>query len=458
MSVSSQSAITQPATAEEIVARVERLPVSWWHVKTRIIIGVATFFDAFDALAIASVLPAIVPMWKLTPPQIGFLISAGFLGQLLGALFFGWIAEKYGRMTGMIWSIATFAIMSFVCAFAWNYESLLIFRLIQGFGLGGEVPIAAVYISELARANVRGRFVMLYELIFPVGIVAASIVGVWVVPTLGWQYMFIVGAIPAVLVLFLRRVLPESPRWLASAGHLKEAEAAISQIERETEKATGQPLPPPQPVVRVAEKKASLSDLFGKLYLRRTLVVWLIWFTAYLVNYGLSIWMPTVYRTVFKLPLDVALRYGLITTAIGLVGAALAAFLIDYIGRKTLFAVCFAGAAVSLVTLSTIANPTPEQVLTYISISYFFVNAINLGVYLYTPELYPTRVRALGVGAATAWLRLASMIGPTTVGFMIATGLQSVFLAFGAMALVTAIITALFAIETKKRVLEEVSP
>src|SRR5258708_34004260 len=114
---------TQAATAEEIIARVERLPVSWWHVKTRIIIGVATFFDAFDALAIASVLPALVPMWKLTPPQIGLLISAGFLGQLIGALFFGWLAERYGRMTGMVWSIATFAIMSLVCAFAWNSES-----------------------------------------------------------------------------------------------------------------------------------------------------------------------------------------------------------------------------------------------------------------------------------------------------------------------------------------------
>jgi len=452
------STATHAVSAEEIVARVERLPVSWWHVKTRIIIGVATFFDAFDALAIASVLPAIVPMWKLTPPQIGLLISSGFLGQLLGALFFGWIAEKYGRMTGMVWSIATFAVMSLVCALAWNYESLVIFRGIQGFGLGGEVPIAAVYISELARTNVRGRFVMLYELIFPVGIVAASVLGLWVVPTLGWHYMFLVGAIPAVLVLFLRRVLPESPRWLANAGRLKEAEIAIAQIERETEKATGKPLPAPEPVVKVTEKSASLSDLFGPLYLRRTLVVWLIWFTAYLVNYGLSIWMPTVFRTIFKLPLDVALRYGLITTAFGLIGAAIAAFIIDHVGRRFLFAACFAGAAGALIILSQISNPSPEQVLTYITISNFFVNAINLGVYLYTPELYPTRVRALGVGTATAWLRLASMVGPTTVGFMIAGGLSSVFLAFGAVALVTAIVTALFAIETKKRLLEEVSP
>jgi putative MFS transporter len=449
---------SQSVTQEEIVARVERLPVSWWHVKTRIIIGVATFFDAFDALAIASVLPAIVPMWKLSGPQIGFLISAGFLGQLIGALFFGWIAEKYGRMTGMIWSIATFAVMSFVCAFAWSYESLMVFRFLQGVGLGGEVPIAAVYISELARTNVRGRFVMLYELIFPVGIVAASLVGLWVVPTLGWQYMFFIGAIPAVLVLFLRSVLPESPRWLASAGRLKEADAAMTQIERETEKATGQPLPPPQPVVSVPTKKASLSDLFGPLYLRRTLVVWLIWFTAYLVNYGLSIWMPTVYRTVYKLPLDVSLRYGLITTAVGLIGATIAALIIDRVGRKTLFATCFACASASLIFLSQIPNPSAEQVLTFIAISYFFVNAINLGVYLYTPELYPTRVRALGVGTATAWLRLASMVGPMVVGFMIATGLQSVFLGFGVLAVITAIVTALFAIETKQRILEEVSP
>jgi MFS transporter, putative metabolite:H+ symporter len=452
------SAQVLSATTEDIVARVDRLPVSWWHVKTRIIIGVATFFDAFDALAIASVLPAIVPLWKLTPPQVGFLISAGFLGQLLGALFFGWVAEKYGRMTGMIWSIGTFAVMSLVCVFAWNYESLLVFRVVQGFGLGGEVPIAAVYISELARTNVRGRFVMLYELLFPVGIVAASVLGLWVVPTLGWQYMFAIGAIPAVLVLFLRRMLPESPRWLANAGRLKEAELAIEQIERETEKATGQPLPAPQPVVKVVEKRASLSDLFGPLYLRRTIVVWLIWFTSYLVNYGLAIWLPTVYRTVFKLPLDVALRYGLITTGFGLVGAAIAAVIIDHIGRKVLFAVCFAGAAVALIVLSQQSNPSPEQVLIYITASNFFVSAINLGVYLYTPELYPTRVRALGVGTATAWLRFASMIGPTAVGYMIASGLNSIFLAFGALALVTAIITALFAIETKKRVLEEVSP
>jgi len=445
-------------TVDNVVARIERLPTSWWHVKTRIIVGVATFFDAFDALAIATVLPVLVPLWKLTPPQIGLLISAGFLGQLVGALLFGWIGERFGRMHAMVWSIATFAVMSLVCAFAWDYNSLLVFRTIQGIGLGGEVPVAAVYISELSKARNRGRFVLLYELVFPVGLVAASLLGLWIVPTLGWQWMFYIGALPALLALFLRAWLPESPRWLAVHGRHAEAEAALSLIESETQKSTGQPLPPVQPVVSTRDQRASLADLFGATYLRRTLVVWVIWFAAYFINYGLVIWLPTIYRTVYKLPLDVSLRYGLITQAVGMLGALICALSIDYVGRRIWFAIAFAGAFVSLAILATATNPTADQVLAHMTVAYFFVSTINLGVYLYTPELYPTRVRALGVGTATAWLRFASMIGPTVVGYMIAGGLQSVFLTFAVVAATAAIITVAFAVETKGRVLEEVSP
>jgi putative MFS transporter len=445
-------------TVDNVVARIERLPASWWHVKTRIIVGVATFFDAFDALAIATVLPVLVPLWKIAPPQIGLLISAGFLGQLIGALFFGWIGERFGRMHAMIWSIATFGVMSLVCAFAWDYNSLLVFRTLQGIGLGGEVPVAAVYISELTRARNRGRFVLLYEVVFPVGLVAASLLGLWLVPSYGWQTMFYIGALPAILALFLRVLLPESPRWLAVHGRTAEAEAALSLIERETQKSTGQPLPPVQLVVATRDQRASLSDLFGSIYLQRTLVVWVIWFASYFVNYGLAIWLPTIYRTVYKLPLDVSLRYSLITQAIGMLGALTCALLIDQVGRRIWFAVAFAAATATLGTLATSANPTATEVLTYMSIAYFFVSSINIEVYLYTPELYPTRTRALGVGTATAWLRFASMIGPTVVGYMIAGGLQSVFLAFAVVAAIAALITAAFAIETKGRVLEEVSP
>ena len=446
------------SSVDDIVARLERLPTSWWQIKARIVVGVATFFDAFDALAIASVLPVIVPLWKLTPPQIGLMISAGFFGQLVGALLFGWIAERYGRMTAMIWSIAVFAVMSLACAFAWDYGSLLVLRTIQGVGLGGEVPVAAVFISELAKAHGRGRFVLLYELVFPIGLVAASLIGLWVVPHLGWQYMFVIGALPALLALVLRSLLPESLRWLAVQGRHAEAEKAMSLIEAETQKATGAPLPPVKPVVATLEKPASLADLFGAFYLRRTLVVWVIWFAAYFVNYGLSIWLPTLYRTVFKLPLDVSLRYGLITQAVGLLGTLICALTIDQVGRRLWFACSFAAAALALAALAFIPAASAEQVLTFMTIAYFFISTINIGVYLYTPELYPTRVRALGVGTATAWLRFASMIGPTAVGMMLGGGLPSVFATFAAVAAVAGAITGVYAVETKGRVLEEASP
>jgi len=450
--------ISAPSAVDRIVARIERLPTSWWQVKARIIVGTATFFDAFDALAIASVLPVVAPLWKLTQPQTGFLISAGFLGQLVGALLFGWLAEHHGRMTAMIWSIALFSMMSLVCAFAFDYWSLLVLRAIQGIGLGGEVPVAAVFISELAKAKGRGRFVLLYELVFPIGLVAASLVGLWVVPRLGWQYMFAIGALPGLLALLLRRLLPESPRWLAVRGRHSEAEAAMAYIESETLKATGEPLPPVKPVVSTLEKPASLADLFGPLYMRRTLVVWVMWFCAYCVNYGLAIWLPTVYRTVFKLPLEQSLKYGLITQAVGLLGTLICALVIDHVGRRLWFAWSFAAAAVALAALAVYQAPTAEQVLTCMTIAYFFISSVNIGVYLYTPELYPTRVRALAVGAATAWLRFASIIGPTVVGTMIASGLPAVFLTFAAVAGIAAAITGLFAVETKGHVLEEAPP
>src|SRR5262249_39516790 len=323
---------------------------------------------------------------------------------------------------------------------------------------GGEVPVAAVFISELAKAQGRGRFVLLYELVFPIGLVAASLAGLWVVPHLGWQYMFVIGALPALLALVLRSLLPESPRWLAVHGRHAEAEAAMALIERETQKATGAPLPPVKPVVSTSDKAAALTDLFGPRYLRRTLVVWVIWFSAYLVNYGLVVWLPTIYRMVYRLPLETSLQYGLITQAVGLIGTLTCAFAIDRVGRRTWFALAFTGAALALITLGLAGADSAERVLVHVSIAFLFVSSINLGVYLYTPELYPTRVRASAVGTASAWLRFASMIGPTVVGLMVGSGLGSVFVAFGTVAAIAALVTALFAIETKGRVLEEVSP
>ncbi|WP_197492866.1 MFS transporter [Rhodococcus qingshengii] len=459
MSPPSPPAPTTPGSSPDITGRIERLPISRWHAKSRVLIGTATFFDAFDALTIAQVLPVLVPLWGLTTGDVGLLIAIGYLGQLLGALIFASVAERFGRVPAMILAIIVFSTMSVLCMFSWNFHSLLIFRAIQGLGLGGQVPIAAVYISEITKAHGRGRFVLLYELIFSVGVFVAGIVGYWMVPALGWEYMFLVGAAPILIVYTLRTWLPESPRWLASKGRHEDADRSMRSIEEQVRKAVGTDLPPVQPGASAAEERQSdWRELFKPPYLRRTLVVWCIWFGSYLVYYGISTWLPTLYRTTFDLPLEVALRYGLISTAVGFVGAALCALTIDYLGRKMWFTLALGGSAAFLAVLAISGADTPQKLLIFGSGAYFFATAAAIGVYLYTPELYPTRTRAIGVGTATAWLRLASMAGPLIIGTLIGHGLSLVFVVFGVIAILAALVVGFFAVETKGRVLEELSP
>jgi putative MFS transporter len=451
---------TEATSGAAVLARLERLPLSPWHLKMRIIVGVATFFDAFDALTIAYVVPVIAPAWQLSSGQIGGLISAGFVGQLFGAIVLGAAAERFGRKKILILSVLIFGIMSLACAFAWSFQSLLVLRVLQGIGLGGEVPVAATYISEIAQSKNRGRFVLMFELVFPAGLTAAGLIGAWMVPTYGWQSMFYLGAAPALVAFAAACFLPESPRWLAARQMNPQAEAAMRFIEERVEQSSGKKLPPIVPAIASVEYRApSLLDLFGGRYLSRTLVLWTCWFATYLVNYSLATWLPSLYRSVFKMPLDLALRYGLTTSIVGLAGAALCALLIDKVGRKPWFIGSFIGAAAALITLWAIGPSTAERVLVAGSVAYFFISSLSIALYLYTPELYPTRNRAVGVSVATAWLRIASIIGPTVIGLFVGgSGLPYVFLGFGIVALLAAIVMAAFGTETRGRILEELSP
>ena len=152
-----------PLNEQSIAARIERLPYSRWHVTVTVVLGVAIFFDSFDSLAIAYVLPALVRDWHIAPGSIGALIGIANLGQALGALTCGWLAERIGRVTTARIAIALFAVMSFACAFTQNYEQLFVCRFLQGIGLGGEIPIMASYIGEFAASKRRGAFALGYQ-------------------------------------------------------------------------------------------------------------------------------------------------------------------------------------------------------------------------------------------------------------------------------------------------------
>src|SRR5579863_6523262 len=181
-----------PLTEQTIAARLERLPYSQWHITVTAILGVAIFFDSFDSLAIAYVLPVLIREWHIPPANIGSLISIANFGQALGALTFGWIAERIGRVPTARIAIALFAVMSFACAFTQSYDQLFICRFIEGIGLGGEIPVASAYISEILRAERRGGSFIAYQIIFPLGFTACAFAGAVIVPRFGWQWMFII--------------------------------------------------------------------------------------------------------------------------------------------------------------------------------------------------------------------------------------------------------------------------
>lgn len=448
------------ANAQQIAARLERIPLCSWHMKMRLIIGTAWFFDGFDSLAIAYVLPVLIGLWKLDPGQIAALISAGFAGQVVGSIAAGWIGERMGRIPAALLTLLIFTVMSFACAFAWSYQAMLWFRFIQGLGLGGEIPIMHAYINEFAKAERRGRFSLSPQWYFAGGLFVVALAGIWVVPKLGWQWMFIIGAVPALLAWPLRTMLPESPRWLASKGRFKEADRALKRIENIATEKDGKSLPPlPSDLPPVQAATTRLGDLFKGIYLRRTLTVWALWICTYTITYGLTAWAPSLFRTVFKLPIQESITYGFILSGVGLIGAMGSVFLIDRTGRKPLFAVGLFVGALPLLAFWIGTQRTAPEVLLLICSSFLFVSLLAIGLGMYTAENYPNHMRALGGGIAAAWQRAASMTGPLLVGAILPRwGLDAVFVVFGLFALVGSIICVLFAIETRGKVLEQLSP
>lgn len=454
------TAPSHAAANAELIARLERLPITPRLMLLRVIVGIATFFDAYTVLAIAFAMPQLVSEWKLTSTEVGMIISAGYVGQLFGAVLFGSLAEKIGRLKTLFITIVLFVSMDMACLFAWSAASMMVFRFLQGVGTGGEVPVASAYINEFIGAEKRGRFFLLYEVIFPIGLMFAGMAGYFLVPIYGWKAMFIVGLIPSVLTIPLRWLMPESPRWLASKGRTAEADAVVKSLEDD---ATRRGVVLREPVARPLDSRATARsdwrELFKGIYLKRTFMIWGLWTCVYMINNGLITWLPTLYKQVFQLPLQTSLAYGWITSGVGVIASIVCALLIDKVGRKRWYATAFLVGTVPLLTLTWLGATSATEVLILVTATYAALQTIAFSLYLYSAELYPTRLRAVGTGFGSAWLRAGSSIGPIMVGWIVGDfGIRYVFTALAAVALVGGLATLLFAIETKGRVLEELSP
>ena len=468
--IAAREAVSGPTgsgSAAALVARFEHVPFSPWHRRARIAMGSATFLDAYDALSLAFAMPVLVKLWHLTPGDIGWLIGASYLGQLAGALVFSRWAELRGRVPAAATATAIMSVMGLACIFAGSFSLLFVCRLIQGIGVGGEMPIAATYVSELSRAQGRGRFFMLYELLFPIGLMVTGQVAALLVPAFGWQALFALGAIPGMIVALLVWRLPESPRWLIGHGRLAEAETAIAAAEasaagrfhdfRPLDGAALAAAVAATPVPATPAPRVPWRELLAPAFRARTLVAWTLWACAFFVANSLNNWMPTLYHTVYQLPLGQALRAASLTNVAQVAVLLGCAFAIDRIGRRRWTVASFVVSGLLLAGLAIAGSGNVAVVIAVATIAYGIVGSNNAVLYLYTPEIYPTRMRAIGTGLATSWLRIASAVGPTLVGLIVVRhGVAWVFAMFAAVAAVGAVVATRM-IETRGRRLEDIA-
>ena len=318
-----------------ILERLEALPVGSFHYKLLLVTGLGWLFDSMDTGLIAFVLPVLTKDWGLTPAQAGWIGSIGLIGMALGAVLAGTVADRIGRKKVFTITVLLYSISTGLCALAWNYESLLVFRFLVGFGLGGELPVAATLMSEYAPSHLRGRFIVLLESFWGVGWLVAACIAYLLIPRFGWQIAFVIGTIPALYVFLIRLHMPESVRYLISHGRIDEAKDIILELERKLH-VESRPFAEKLSPAELEQPKAAatnFSTLWTKPFRTRTIMLWLAWFGIVFSYYGIFMWLPSI---VFAQGFAVVktFEYVLIMTLAQLPGYYAAAWLVDVIGRK----------------------------------------------------------------------------------------------------------------------------
>ncbi len=443
-----------------IAGRIDRLTVTPMLKKILLLTGIGWMFDAMDQGMVSGVMAAIGKEWALTTGQLAALSSAGMLGMALGAALSGMIADKLGRKKVIMYTLIIYGVASGLSGFSVNYTMLVALRFLTGFGLGGELPAASTLVSEFSPVKVRGRNVIILESFWAWGWIAAALVAYLLIPVYGWRTAFWVGALPALFAAYLRKVVPESPRYLEQTGRIQEADALVSEMERQAGIITVEEEYAADADVDAAKvSKIPFLELWTKKYLKTTIVLWIIWFGINFGYYGFVLWTPTL--LVGKgFALVKSFQFTLIMCLAQLPGYFSAAWLVERIGRKSVLSLYFAGTALAAWLFGHAGNAS--QVLMYGCLLYFFSLGAWGCVYAYTPEVYPTAARGSGSGWAAAFGRLGAFVAPFIVPVVYKTygnnlGYTYVFIMLTAIFIFVALITALFGKETMGKSLEEIS-
>lgn len=449
---------TQAPSQLNLVGRLERLPLTRYQKRLFVIIATAWLFDSIDLAALTFVLAPISTAFALSATQAGLLASLSFIGMVVGASTAGALADRFGRRPVFTTSMICWGVASLVAACSWDLTSLLVCRFFIGVGMGAEFPVAQSLLAEFIPAKSRGRYLGFLEGFWPLGFIACGALSLVFVPWLGWRSLFAIQAVLSLYALYLRRAVPESARWYESRGRLHDASRAIDDFERNVAKAHRGPLPPAPDApetVPAATTRAPITELLGRSYRIRTLMIWALWFCVLLGYYGITTWQGKLLAdsgmTVAK-----SIGFVLLTALWGIPGFLSASVLLERIGRKPVivgFVVCSAVAAYVYGS-----QDSSTGLIVAGSVMQFCFFGMWSALYAYTPEVFATRFRATGCGTASALGRVGAMLGPLIVPAALTSwGQGAAFAIAGVFMVVGALIVAVLGPETKDRLLEEVS-
>lgn len=398
---------------------IDRIGVGRFQIKLLVICGVGWAADAMEVVIIAFVLPAVTRQWGLTSGQGGLIGTAIFIGMLLGAWFWGILTDRIGRKLGFQLTVLIDSVFGFLSALSPGYIWLLLLRAVTGFGVGGTLPVDYAIFSEYLPRKNRGKYLVLLESFWAIGTIVAAGLAWLIVPRLpdiGWRLLLAISALPGIVIFFIRRYIPESPRYLLLEGREEEARAVLEQVAREN----GASLEIGGLKAQPRSESATVAALWRQPFIRTTLMLWIAWFAISLGYYGTFIWLPKIF---VSRGFDFLKSYEntFIMALAQLPGYFSAAYLVEKWGRKPTLAVYLVLSGL-FTYLFAVVNGLTVIVGAAVLMSFFTLGAWGV-IYAYTPELYPTEIRATGMGAASGMTRIAGAIAPTLGGLLLPVSL-----------------------------------
>lgn len=411
--------------------RLDSLPFSSKHRRLLWGSGVGWALDAMDVGLISFVMAALAVQWDLSKTQLSWIGSIGFLGMALGAALGGLLADRIGRRQVFALTLLVYGLATGAAALSVSVAMLVILRFIVGLGLGAELPVASTLVAEFSPKRIRGRIIVILEAFWALGWMLAALIGYFVIPASdnGWRWALAMGMVPAAYAIYVRMRLPESVRFLETKGRVAEAEAIV----REFEEAAGKSVA--ETVVEAVPEEETHESIWSARLRARTAALWIVWFCINFSYYGAFIWLPSLLVD-RGFDLIHSFGYTLIITLAQLPGYALAAWLIEVLGRRVTLALFLVGSGVSA-ALFGFSGDVWQVIATGCALSFFNLGAWG-ALYAIGPELYPTAARGSGTGSAAAFGRLASISAPLLVPVLLGGGQGVVFGVFAAAFLVAA--------------------